>query len=435
MWQGSSHRVHVLIVGGSRADRLQAALAQSESSGVPPSSRCRMNPETLPFLGSDVMPLPGSPRLIQIDDVEAAFPNNQQGGIRLVLTQSTYTIQRWIDRLGSGGRIVATADETRLEQRAPEAFVKRGPWRFFTIITLPAQATRPIVEANVERAAAGESPVAVARALADAFQIPSSDERVILCRRVFAAAPESAVAALALASAHRECQDFAGARGALDAALLLEPNWEAVHFEDGKFWLGCDDMERARQGFQRAADLMPTFSAAFGNLGATLGELDRTEDAAAALAHAVAHDPESFAVWNNVGVVNRELGRLEESEDALFRVVALAPEFVFGHYNLGHTRFLRGNYAGALAAYEEGQSRDPSKNRRQAARLALVRFANGDFDRAERELWRSVDAASLEERHDLLLEAYEIAQALAEAHPALASQHEFLERIEAALTP
>ena len=97
----------------------------------------------------------------------------------------------------------------------------------------------------------------------------------------------------------------------------------------------------------------------------------------------------------------------------------IAPEFVFGHYNLGHTRFLRGDYAGALAAYEEGQRRDPEKNRRQGCRLALVRFANGDVDGAERDLWRFADAADGDEREDLLLEAYEIAQALLQAHPAL----------------
>ena len=54
------------------------------------------------------------------------------------------------------------------------------------------------------------------------------------------------------------------------------------------------------------------------------------------------------------------------------------------------TRFLRGDYPGALAAYEEGRRRDLHGNRRQGCRLALVRFANGDSQTAENELWELV---------------------------------------------
>jgi tetratricopeptide (TPR) repeat protein len=193
-------------------------------------------------------------------------------------------------------------------------------------------------------------------------------------------------------------------------------------------------MERARAAFQQAADLMPTFSAAFSNLGATLGELDQPHAAVAAFSRALEHDPESFTILNNVGVVNRDLGRLDESERALARVTAIAPGFVFGHYNLGHTRFLRGDYEGARRAYEEGQRRDPEKNRRQGCRLAMVRFALDDIDGAERDLWRFADQAPADERQDLLLEAYEIAQALVRAHPNLTARQALIDRIASELT-
>ena len=177
---------------------------------------------------------------------------------------------------------------------------------------------------------------------------------------------------------------------------------------------------------------MPTFSAAFSNLGATLGELDDPARALAAFEQALAHDPRSFTILNNVGVVNRELGRLDVSEAAFRQVVAIAPEFVFGHYNLGHTLFLAGKYGEALAAYEEGQRRDPDKNRRQGCRLAVMRLANGDVAGAERDLYRFADAAPADEREDLLLEAYEIAQALVANDPARAAdtaQRQFLDRL------
>jgi tetratricopeptide (TPR) repeat protein len=188
-------------------------------------------------------------------------------------------------------------------------------------------------------------------------------------------------------------------------------------------------MVQARDAFERAGALMPGFSAAFSNLGATLGELNEPEAALAALTHALSADPESFTILNNIGVVNRELGRLVDSEAACRRVVEMAPGFVFGHYNLGHTLFLMGRYDAALTAYEEGQRRDPQRNRRQACRLAIVRFANGDLAAAERDLWRAADTAPPDEREDLLLEAYDIAQALVRTKPELEAHHAFVRRI------
>ena len=107
---------------------------------------------------------------------------------------------------------------------------------------------------------------------------------------------------------------------------------------------------------------------------------------------------------------------------------------MFGHYNLGHTLFLAGRYGEALAEYEEGQRRDPERNRRQACRLAVARFATGDAAGAERDLWRAADAAPPGEREDLLLEAYEILSALVAAHPALAADGALVARVGAALT-
>jgi len=101
--------------------------------------------------------------------------------------------------------------------------------------------------------------------------------------------------------------------------------------------------------------------------------------------------------------------------------------------HIGHTLFLSGHYRDALGAYTEGQLRDPEPNRRQGCRLAVIRFANGDAAGAERDLWRVANAAPADEREDLLLEAYEVAQALLTQHPARAPHRSFLERIGAEL--
>jgi tetratricopeptide (TPR) repeat protein len=429
--------VHVLILGGTRDDRERAARLRMAAN----HTVVLLDPAALPFTRVGDLALPPAPRSVLVRDLERAFSDNQAGGTRLVLTQSTYLLQTWIDRLDPQDQIVATADGTALERVAPEAFQRRGPWAQFQFEGLDHSARSINTKDTKDTKKKPEDHSSVplvsfvvntrASQLAAAFTVSDPVERLRLCRDTVEREPESAVAHLALASALRENRDLA-ARAALDRAAALAPDWEAVHYESGKLWLALDDMARAGDAFARAGSLMPTFSAAFSNLGATLGELDSPEEALAAFEQALAHDPQSFTILNNLGVVQRELGRLEASESAFRRVVALAPEFVFGHYNLGHTLFLAGDYAAALRAYEEGERRDPEKNRRQGCRLAIVRLAAGDLAGAERDLYRITDAAAADEREDLLLEAYEIALALTTSDPARAADathRQFLERL------
>jgi tetratricopeptide (TPR) repeat protein len=415
--------VHILIVGGTRDERIRraGAAAARESSSV------------------------------RLDDLERAFPNHQTGGTRFVLTQSTYVMQALVDTLSSGDRVIATADRAALEQNAPEAFDRRGPWHLFDLFDASAPHKNTITQ-NTEGSAEDAhtqshsctvftvascvpSVSSVVELLARAFESSDPTARLALCREAVSLDPESPLAWLALASAARESNDMPSARAALDRASALAPLWAAVHYEDGKFWLGYDDMARARDGFRRAADLMPSFAAAFTNLGATLGELDEPEAALAAFTKALTHDPHGFQVVNNIGVTTRELGRLDESEAAFRRVIELAPAFVFGYYNLGHTLFLAGKYADALAAYEEGQRRDPDKNVRQGCRLAMMRLAVGDVAGAERDLWLFANRAPAAEREDLMLEAYEIGVALIAADPKLEGARPFVDQIAAAIVP
>jgi tetratricopeptide (TPR) repeat protein len=416
--------MHLLLLGRSTIP----------SDLIPPGhATVRLDARTLPFTRVEAIALPPPPRTVLIEDVDAAVPDNQQRGTRLVLTQSTYLLQKWIDRLEDGDRIIATADRAALERCTPEAFQGRGLWQYFSLInTEDTKDTKDVLEGSPFVSSVSlvlNQPVADLLARAFAASDPAS--RLHLCREAVSLDPSCEVAQLALASACRENGDGDAARAALDRAAALAPDWEAIHYERGKLSLVYDDLARARDAFQRAADLMPAFSAAFSNLGATLGELGDAAAALNAFRQALAHDPRSFTILNNIGVVCRELGRLDESEAAFRRVIDVNPHFVFGHYNLGHTLFLAGRYGEALTAYAEGQRRDPQQNPRQGCRLAIVRFANGDVDGAERDLRRFANAAAADEREDLLLEAYEIAHALLARHPGLAAQQPFLDRLGA----
>ena len=423
--------VHLLILSASPAARRRATRERLPSA----HTLVTLDAATLPFLRMDAVALPAAPRVLLIEDVHLAFPDKQQGSTRLVLTQSSYLLQKWIDRLADGDLIVATADRETLERCAPEAFQARGPWGTFEIGE-DAGGWEPGTSRSDDAPSASPqrpapSPFPIATLLASAFSASDADERLRLCREAAALDPSCEVAQLALASACRENRDGDAARAALDRAAALAPDWEPIPYELGKLSLVYDDLTRGRDAFQRAADLMPSFSAAFSNLGATLGELGDPAAALKAFRQALTHDPRSFTILNNIGVVCRELGRLDESDAACRRVIEVNPAFVFGYYNLGHTLFLAGRYREALTAYAEGQRRDPQQNARQGCRLAIVRFANGDVDGAERDLWRFANAAPADEREDLLLEAYEIAHALLTQHPGLAAQQPILDRLGA----
>jgi hypothetical protein len=121
--------VHQLILGGTRDHRLQIARAADVNTPV-----LTLDAATLPFIHPE-LPEP-RPRTIRIDDIEQAFPDRQSGGTRLVLTQSTYLLQKWIDLLDEGELIIATADRESLARCAPECLQGRGPWGNFEIVSL-----------------------------------------------------------------------------------------------------------------------------------------------------------------------------------------------------------------------------------------------------------------------------------------------------------
>jgi tetratricopeptide (TPR) repeat protein len=407
-------RPHFLITGGSRGERVAAAAARVQAAGghEPAVWRDR-DPGAWPFEPGLFRDEVRTAAVVWVDDVDRAFPNHQAGGTRLVLTQSTYLVQKLLDRLEPGALVILTAAEGTLTQAAPEAFSRRGPWWRFELVRLGTE--------RVEESPPPEPDVVdpVARLLRSAYRSASPGERLTNCREAAARRPDAPTVRLALASAAMEQLDLDTARQALDQAFRLTPDWEAVLFERGKLWLAYDDMAQAREAFQRAADRMPAFSAALSHLGATLGELDQPEEGLRAFRQALAHDPNGFTILNNIGVVCRELGRLEDSEASFRRVIEQAPEFVFGHYNLGQTLFLQGRFAEAVEAFREGQRRDPERNARQACRLAMSRLAAGDPEGARRDLHQSVDEAPPDMKVALLAEVQEIAAALLAGRPDL----------------
>jgi len=398
-----------VIAGGSREAR-DAAVAEKLRAAADAQIH-ELTPAAWPFRRRLTPEIDRGDRVALIArGIDAAFPDAQTSGTRLVLTQSTYQLQRWIDWLEARGDaiMIADADATALRHAAPEAFHQRGPWSRVDLVRLQDD------EAHEAQRASDADP------LRRAFLTNDPAERLALCRREAESQSQNEVVQLALGSAYMEVQDLDASQSAIERAVTLAPDWEAAHFELGKLYLRRDDLERASVAFAEAGRLMPSFASAFSNLGATLGELDRRDDALDAFRQALKYDPNGYTVLNNLGVVFRELGRLRESEEAFRKVVSLAPEFVFGHYNLGHTLFLQGRYQAAVSAYAEGQRRDPERNARQACRLAIVRLAAGDPTGSLNDLQRCVVGVPNDQKREILAEAQEILWALLTHRPDMA---------------
>ena len=344
-----------------------------------------------------VTPPPSNATAIHIRSLHLAFPAGQVAGTRLVLTQSTYQLQRWLDWASAtpGVTLTADANAAALRQGAAEAFVRRGPWSRIEI-----------VDNGGDGRADGETAASV---LHDAFVQPDPAHRLEACADALRAGPANTALLLALGSTHMELQDVGSALDILQQATAIAPDWEATHFELGKAWLRADDTPRAAEAFSRATHLMPAFATAWSNLGAALGEMERRDEAIVALRRALEHDPYGHPVLNNLGVALRDLGRYAEAE-ALFRqVVAIAPSFVFGRYNLAQTLLLAESFDRARQEYEEAFARDSQKSARQAMRLGVARAAAGDVDGATRAITDALDRLAGEP----------LAQAVGEARQAL----------------
>jgi len=351
-----------------------------------------------------VTPSGSTPPRIRLRGLHRAFPAGQTSGTRLVLTQATYQLQRWLDWLDANPSVVVLGDYSAASPaQAREAFAQRGPWARIAVEAVPSRA--PDQGSDTELS----DPFEPLRA---AFEHGTPEDRWRQSRRLGYDYPSHPALHLAHASACMELLRVDEAHAAIEQAMALAPDWEAAHFELGKLWLRSDDTERAAAAFAEAGRLMPSFSAAFSNLGAALGELDRQDEALAALKQALRFDPFGHTVLNNIGAVARDLGRLDEAESAFRQALSHAPQFVFAHYNLGHTCFLQGRFAEARDAYEAGLASDPQAGARQRCRAALAHAASGDMARAASYFDLALEEVDDESRAELVNESAAVLEAL-----------------------
>ena len=85
-----------------------------------------------------ITPAGTPPPRIRLVGLHRAFPTGQTSGTRLVLTQATYQLQRWLDWLDATPGVTVLGDYSAASPaQAREAFAQRGPWARIAVDAVP----------------------------------------------------------------------------------------------------------------------------------------------------------------------------------------------------------------------------------------------------------------------------------------------------------
>ncbi|WP_395614147.1 tetratricopeptide repeat-containing sulfotransferase family protein [Allosphingosinicella sp.] len=142
--------------------------------------------------------------------------------------------------------------------------------------------------------------------------------------------------------------DRAGARRAVEAALLEQPDETGLVAFAGVLAAQDGDLEAAIPHFQRVVAAVPQDMQMRTNLAMALAETGRFEEAAQ-----VAEDRGDPHLDRLAGWAHQQVGRLDRAALAYEAAVASQPEDFESWNNLGNVRAERGDAAGALLAYQQ----------------------------------------------------------------------------------
>jgi eukaryotic-like serine/threonine-protein kinase len=181
----------------------------------------------------------------------------------------------------------------------------------------------------------------------------------------------------------------------LQRALALDPvSGEALRAL-GKAQEALGRFDEAEKAYRRAIERAPHFWGNWSSLGALLFRRGRYEEAEQAFRRVIELTPDNERGYRNLGGVLQTIGRNEEAERALEQSLALRPTYAAAS-NLATVRFDRGEYTGAVRAFEKALELDDRDYRVWRFLAAAYYWGPGERDKATNAYRR---AAELAERH------------------------------------
>ena len=176
-----------------------------------------------------------------------------------------------------------------------------------------------------------------------------SERALLLFRELEEEAPESSSLQVGLAYSQIAEGDLGTARATLERALSLAPDSAAAHAALAIVRDGSRDHDMARSSYERLVESGSQDQKLLNNLAMSKLLSGEREEAVALLEKARNLDPRNRLVANNLGLA---LG-LEGYDRAAFDAFRRHGSVGDALNNLGFTRYLRGDYAGARGLFEE----------------------------------------------------------------------------------
>ena len=164
----------------------------------------------------------------------------------------------------------------------------------------------------------------------------------------------------------------------LSEAVRLSPQTAIFHENLGRAYRKKGMLKEAERELAEAARLAPKEAPVWEALAHLLKEQKRFDEAAAAYRSAWEIDPSSEEAASGLSTVLIEAGKPEEAEAVLARAVEASPKGASLWNNLGVARTKRGNYTGAVEAFQKAIDLD------------------GNFEIARANLARAEQLAGLE---------------------------------------
>lgn len=210
------------------------------------------------------------------------------------------------------------------------------------------------------------------RALASAERARQLDDRLPQVHTVFALI-------------HEGLGEYEQALLDLDRALALDPADAEAVLQLAQVHSAMGHGREAEAAYRRAIDLDPDHWRPFNSFGVYYLNVGDAEAAARQFRLALERAPGKLSLRYNLGLAAWQQGDLETAQEAFARVHEEDPDHVGGTFGLLASRFLAGDFDGAVAMGEQAVDLLPSS---YDARLALAEarwWADGERDQARQD--------------------------------------------------
>jgi lipopolysaccharide biosynthesis glycosyltransferase/thioredoxin-like negative regulator of GroEL len=199
------------------------------------------------------------------------------------------------------------------------------------------------------------------------------DEAEAHCRRLLEGVPTHIGALILLGSASRQRQDHVGALKYFETAAGIDTSNSDIRVEVAHTLREMDRLEEAEVVYRGVLEHRPDAIAAL--MG--LGHLDRMRgEWPAALARfeaAASAWPQNLNVQLAVAGTLLDISRLEEAEASYLRILDQAPHHAAALLGLGRVASQRGDWAAALARFEEAAAASPDSPKPQFEIMVALR--------------------------------------------------------------